>query len=304
MCHIGIGVPKMVQIYKGGGKLDALATRTSMRALRTLFNSTPRGMSSSELAGALATSRSSIQRSLVRLDHLGLVQSREGGRLVLYSIDSASPFIGPLFEMFNHERYQGVLSRTRTVLERIMLGIDTSDLTCVILFGSQAKGTAGRKSDIDLCFVWRNGTWDDGFQPLVRELAFPYILVEPHCYGEDDFMSIPDLVVLDAVLFGISLHGHHFLGSTRHGLRTIRKEVLLARLEGCRTNLSRAAQVIGEAREHFEAIVEVGLAEIEAVVREGVTVSRAEIEPQGDLEGRIERLNRELAREGNELWVT
>jgi len=167
----------MVHIYKENDALDALATRTAMRTLRALFRSAPRAISSSELARELATSRSSIKRALSRLNDLGLVRSRERGQLILLGIRSTSPLVGPLFEMFNHERYLSVRPNIREVLDRIMAGVDTTGLSCVVLFGSQAKGTAKDMSDIDMCFVWRDGTWDEGFQPMVRELAFSYIPV-------------------------------------------------------------------------------------------------------------------------------
>ncbi len=293
----------MVQIYKGRNTLDALATRTSMRVVRSLFAVAPRAMTSSQLAEGLETSRSGIQRALSRLEGLGLVRSETRGRLVLHRIRSGSPMVGPLFEMFNHERYLSVRPKIGEALERIMCGIDTSNLSCVVLFGSQAKGTARKTSDIDLCFVWRDGTWDEGFQPLVRELASPYILVEPHCYSEDDFVQVPDLVVLDSILFGISLHGHRFLLSIRQDLESIQKEVLLARLEGCRRILEEATQVTGEARDYLEAIVEVGLTEVESVLHHGVTVPRAEVKAEGDHEARMARLSQELALEGDRVWL-
>ncbi len=294
----------MVQTYKDGDALDALATRTAMRTLRALFRSAPRAMSSSELARELATSRSSIKRALPRLNDLGLVRSRERGQLVLHGIRSSSPLVGPLFEMFNHERYLSVRADIREVLDRIMAGVDTTGLSCVLLFGSQAKGTAGEVSDIDMCFVWRGRTWDEGFQPMVRDLASPYILVEPHCYSQDDFRKVPDLVVLDSILFGISLHGHRFLLSTRHDLESIRKEVLLARLDGCRRILEQATLVVGAAKEHFEAIVEVGLTEIEMVLHHGVTVPRSVVRDEGRFEARIDVLTREIAREEDLIRVT
>ncbi len=291
----------MVQIYKGRDTLDALATRTSMRVVRALFAAAPRAMTSSQLAEGLETSRSGIQRALARLEGLGLVRSEARGRLVLHRIRSDSPMVGPLFEMFNHERYLSVRPKIRDALERIMGTIDTSDLSCVVLFGSQAKGTARRTSDIDMCFVWRDGAWDDDFQPLVRDLASPHILVEPHCYSLADFQAVPDLVVLDSILFGISLHGHSFLRSARHDLVSIQKEVLLARLEGCRRIMGEATQVIREARDYLETIVEVGLTEVESVLHHGVTLPRAEIKAEGNHEARLARLSQELALEGDRV---
>lgn len=291
----------MVQIYKERDPLDALATRTAIRVTRSLFASMPRGMTSSQLAERLETSRSSIHRALGRMEGLGLVRSDSRGMLVLHRINTASPLVGPLFEMFNHERYLSVRQKIRETLDRIMEGIDTNGLSCVLLFGSQARGTSREMSDIDMCFVWREGTWDDGFQSRVRDLAFPYILVEPHCYSEDVFATVPDLVVLDSILHGVSLLGHSFLRSTRQDLVSIRKEVLLARLEGCRRILEEATQEIREARDYLETIVEVGLTEVESVLHHGVTLPRAEIMAEGDHEARLARLSQELALEGDRV---
>ena len=302
--HVVDGVPKMVQIYKDRNPLDALATRTSMKVVRALFGATPRAMTSSQLAEGLETSRSSIQRALARLEGLGLVRSEVRGRLVLHGIRSNSTLVGPLFEMFNHERYTSVRPQIREALERVMDGVDTSDLSCVVLFGSQAKGTARKASDIDMCFVWGDGAWDEDFQPLVRKLASPYILVERHCYSMADFQTVPDLIVLDSILFGISLHGHSFLRSARHDLVSIQKEVLLARLEGCRRILDEATHVIRETRDHLETIVEVGLTEVESVLHHGVTIPRAEIKAEGNHEARLARLSQELALEGVRVSLT
>jgi hypothetical protein len=81
-------------------------------------------------------------------------------------------------------------------------------------------------------------------------------------------------------------------------------EVLLARLEGCKRLLGEAKSVLGEAREHFESIVEVGLAEIESVLHQGTTVPKSDVGRRGDLEVRIARLSKELDREGERVWVT
>jgi predicted nucleotidyltransferase len=256
------------------------------------------------MARELGTSRASVNRALARLEGLALVTTKGRGQLVLHSLSLDSPLVGPLFEMFNHERYMSVRPKTREVLERMMNGIDTDGLRCVILFGSQARGTAGEMSDIDMCFVRKGGEREEGFQSKVRDLAYPYVLVEPHCYYEDEFAQVPDLVVLDSILHGISLHGHRYLLSTRHGLESVRKEVLLARLEGCRRLLEEATAVMGAAREHFEAMVEMGLAEIESVLHEGTTLTKADVHHRGDLEARMKLLSKELEGEDERVWVT
>lgn len=294
----------MVQTYKGMNKLDALATRSTIQVTRELFGSMPRAMTSSQLAEALGTSRSSIKRAIERLERLDLVRTSTRGRLVLQRINTSSPLAGPLFDMFNHERYLAVGPKVRETLDRIMAGIDTTDLRCVILFGSHAKGTARRMSDIDLCFVWRDGEWPEGFQPQVRDLAFPRILVEPHCYSEEQFRSVPDLVVLDSILFGISLSEGRYLLSIRSRLDSIRKMVLLARLDGCRRLLEQASSVMGEVRGHLRSMVDVGLTEVESVLHDGVTLPRSDVIAEGDLDVRVVRLTKELALEGDLIRLT
>lgn len=294
----------MVQYYKGRNPLDALANRTAIRVARSLFSSMPRGMTSGQLAEGLQTSRSSVHRALGRLEGLDLVRSDSRGVLVLHRINTDAPLVGPLFDMFNHERYLMVHPKVRGTLEHIMAGVDTTALSCVILFGSQAKGTAQRNSDIDLCFVWQDRSWSEDFQSVVRGLAFPHILVEPHCYSEVDLRAPPDLVVLDSILFGISLHGNRHLLSARSDLVTIGKDVLLERLDGCKRLLEQASSVMGEVRVHLESMVEVGLKEVESVLHEGVTVPRAEVMQEGELDLRIDRLSKELAIEGERIRLT
>jgi hypothetical protein len=261
-------------------------------------------MTASDLAREMGTSRASIHRAMRRLMEIGLVRFRPRPRSTVYRVDPSSPLARPLYELFNHERYLTVAPRTRNTLERIMAGIDKRGLRSVVLFGSQATGLASKGSDIDLCFVWAGDSWDEGFQKRVRDLAFPYILIEPHCYTEEAFLGVPDLVALDATLFGISLLGHDFLFNLRHGLQSVRKAVLLARLDRCRETLDRASKLVGEAKGLFEGMVEVGLAEIESVLKEGVTVPKSRVRPRGRLMERISVIEDALSKEGELIWVT
>jgi predicted nucleotidyltransferase len=294
----------MEQSFQKSNQIDTIANKVSLRALRCFYRSPRRTLGVPEIARVMGTSRASVHRRIVQLQRIGILRARETGHKKVFCIDSTSPLAEPFFELFNHERYIEVDPQVRFALDRLLRETDKALVRSIILFGSHARGLATSKSDVDLCIV-TNGNREITESRLGIDVGRYYadIRLEPHVYTEKNFSNVPNLAVLDAILIGISLVGHHFLFEKRMSQESINKESLMARLEKSRENLERSRHVIGEARKYFEGIVEVSLSEIEAVISSGTTVPRRGLVPKRHFKERIIDLEGRLADMGEVVWL-
>jgi hypothetical protein len=232
-----------------------------------------------------------------------LVREVGFGRKAFYRADPTSPMAGPLFELFNHDRYLLLDPQLRINLESLLDDLDLCRFAAIILFGSHVRGRATIKSDVDLCLVQKGEMYDPSMLDDRVGKYYAEFRLEPHGSPEAMFDEVPDLAALDAILFGISLHGHGYLLERRSSLRSISKANLLSRLDTSRRNLERSREAIGEARRYFERVVEVALTEVESVLSTGVTVSKRDVKAKRRFKERITSLEERLADMGEVLWL-
>jgi predicted nucleotidyltransferase len=225
------------------------------------------------------------------------------GRKVTFRLDPSSPLLPPLFELIERERLAASESHVRLALDDYMAGLDLDRVHSVVLFGSQARGVAVEGSDVDLCVVFKGDTIPGGERVELMAKGEVPIMMEVHEYSEEEFAWVPDLPALDALLHGITLHGFHWVLDKRATLHTIRKELLTRRMETTRDQLAQALDGGEGVRAYLTDVVEMSLAEMEAIIARGTTISRRELEPRGDLEHRLRNLEDLLARLGENVWL-
>ncbi|UCC92333.1 MAG: nucleotidyltransferase domain-containing protein, partial [Thermoplasmata archaeon] len=270
--------------------------------LRQLLSTPWKAVGAPDLAKAIGTSRASVLRRLKTLEGSGVVRRVGDGRKVTFRIDTTSAAVPALFELVELERMTGLPPPVRITLEDFMSGLDRERVHGVILFGSHARGLGREDSDVDVCVVFKGDTIPGGERVELMAKGDVPTLMEVHEYSEDEFAWVPDLPALDALLHGITIHGHRWVLVKRSTLHSIRKELLTRRLAETRDNLAMAMDGDEEERERYSTIVEVSLAEMETVIARGTTISRQEVEPRGDHEWRIRCLEGILARIGDNVW--
>lgn len=110
----------------------------------SLVNDGLTGRRISELSGVPA---STTQRVLNELESIGLVDARDVGRSRLYSLNRRHVLWDPVERMFSAPaRVEQIIGETvRTIV---------GDRASVSLYGSAARGEAGRDSDADIVIIW------------------------------------------------------------------------------------------------------------------------------------------------------
>lgn len=127
--------------------------KTSVKILRVLFSTPGRAMKPDELTNLLNTGRGNSYKALSELAKSGILKKEKARKTILYSLNKANAFYGPLKDLFDMEKktISGHWNKINAIedfveeLKKAQLG-DFS----ITLFGSVARGTDTPKSDVDL----------------------------------------------------------------------------------------------------------------------------------------------------------
>lgn len=131
--------------------LEEILTSTArFRVARLLVRLPETEFTGREMARLLGFSHSSVQEALQVLVREDLVSFRVVGRAYLYRVNRRSYLYGILSRIFRAERQMDAAIR-----EAISSAL-RDQVVSVVLFGSRARGTARRTSDIDLIVVAQN----------------------------------------------------------------------------------------------------------------------------------------------------
>ena len=159
---------------------DALFTKTQQRVLGLLFGKPDARFYTNEILRWAGMGRGTILRELDKLVQANiLVQTREGNQNY-YQANINSPVYPELL---------GIVRKTFGVVEvlrRALLPLDNR-LALAFVYGSLAKGTDDKSSDIDLMLVGEDLSYSDimdSLLPLASELMRP---INPTIYSRDEF---------------------------------------------------------------------------------------------------------------------
>lgn len=150
--------------------------------LHHLVNNSMEWFTQKELAGITGADISSISRAVDLLDKLGVLEIKEGVPTRIRISQDHLEREDPLFSI-PQEEFRAPLQAFLNELESKVQDADgIADLVGVVLFGSVARGTADRSSDIDLLIVV------DGDLTLARRVGTKIAReLEDHKFGGDRY---------------------------------------------------------------------------------------------------------------------
>lgn len=105
--------------------------------------------------------------------------------------------------------------------------IDRFNPTCIILYGSRAKGTFTNTSDIDIIVISNNFEYD--FLSRIKhliEVNESILPIEPLGYTETEFETMLQsckITPLDAVKEGLALYGEDYFNNLKKKFRELQK---------------------------------------------------------------------------------
>ncbi len=161
---------------------DALFTKTQQRVLSLLYGKPDKSFYTNEIVRWADMGRGTIRRELDRLTSAGLlVMTREGNQLH-FQANTDSPIYSELLHIVR--KTFGVAEVIREALQPL-----DSQIELAFVFGSMAKATDAKTSDIDLMLVGDSliyGDVVDLLMPVEELLQRP---INPTIYAATDFRS-------------------------------------------------------------------------------------------------------------------
>jgi predicted nucleotidyltransferase len=140
--------------------LEALISSKTRVKLLTLFLLNPASeYYVREIVRMTEENYNAVRRELSNLEAFGLITGQKKGNQQYYSVNRT---------FFLYDELQKIVLKTEGITKIIKDDLaQQSDIECMFIYGSFAKGTAGAKSDIDLFIV---GNVDEStLIPLVRK---------------------------------------------------------------------------------------------------------------------------------------
>jgi predicted nucleotidyltransferase len=138
--------------------LEALISSKTRVKLLTLFLLNPGSeYYIREIGRTTNENINAVRRELGNLESFGLITGQKKGNQQYYTVNTAH---------FLYAELQKIVLKTEGVAGIIRKALDREEITCMFIYGSFARTTAGAKSDIDLFIV---GTVDeDRLIPLIN----------------------------------------------------------------------------------------------------------------------------------------
>jgi predicted nucleotidyltransferase len=159
---------------------DALFTKTQQRVLGLLFGKPDKSFYTNEIMRWAAMGRGTVGRELDKLVNAGLLTATREGNQNHYQANESNPI---------YQELVGIVKKTFGVADEIRAALKSLDenIELAFIYGSIAKGTDTKSSDIDLMLIGKAlsyGLVMDALIPLEESLQRT---INPAIYEETDF---------------------------------------------------------------------------------------------------------------------
>ena len=160
--------------------IDALLPAVRKGVISLTIGSPDRWWYLSELANALGTSPSSLQRELASLSRSGILEVRGDGRRTYYRANQSSAIF---------EELRGIVRKTMGIPLEIRTALTTleSRIEAAFIYGSVARGEERADSDVDLFVVADDLTLEELYRHLARVERKLHRKVNPTLYSAQEF---------------------------------------------------------------------------------------------------------------------
>jgi len=161
---------------------DALFTKTQQKVLRLLFGMPDKSFYTNEIMRWASMGRGTVGRELDKLVSAGLLTATREGNQNYYQANSKSPIYTELVSIV--KKTFGVADEIRDVVK-----IFDDNIELAFIYGSIAKGTESKSSDIDLMLIGKGLHYGDIIEVLIPLEETLQRTINPTIYDTKDFVT-------------------------------------------------------------------------------------------------------------------
>jgi predicted nucleotidyltransferase len=158
---------------------DGLFSKTRQSVLALLYGHTDRSFYTKQVLDAVKIGRGTVQRELQNLTESGIIIREVRGNQVYYQANSKSPIFNEL---------KSIVRKTFGVADVIREALSpfSNDIKAAFIFGSIARSSDDRKSDIDVMIIG-DITFDDAVSSVMKAQELLKREVNPVVYPVEEF---------------------------------------------------------------------------------------------------------------------
>jgi predicted nucleotidyltransferase len=158
---------------------DGLFSKTRQSVLALLYGHTDRSFYTKQVLDAVKIGRGTVQRELQNLTESGIIIREVRGNQVHYQANSKSPIFNEL---------KSIVRKTFGVADviREALAPFANNIKAAFIFGSIARSSDDRKSDIDVMIIG-NITFDDAVSSIMKAQEILKREINPVVYPVEEF---------------------------------------------------------------------------------------------------------------------
>ncbi|MBI5881235.1 nucleotidyltransferase domain-containing protein [archaeon] len=192
-----------------------LGTRTAWKILFVFAEAPGKAVSRKEIQQLTKLGNKVLTKFLLLLEKFGIITSSKIGKAYYYKLSLSNPFVEQIVQTILLEKKQlnnpdfAALNVLREFVYELT-NADLGNLEQVILFGSYAKRTFGKDSDIDVAIITQEKSADDELliTDIIDRLRKRFKKeIQPHYYTTKDFneRKNKDKLIKEIVKDGIML---------------------------------------------------------------------------------------------------
>lgn len=159
---------------------DALFTRTQQKVLGVLYGTPDKSFYTNEIFRMTNIGRGTVSRELEKLVSAGLVCLSQTGNQRHYQANSENPIYTELLNVVR--KTFGIAGVVRSALAAI-----DGKIILAFAYGSLAKNTDNKSSDLDLMLIGNNINYDEVMELLLPLEETLQRMINPTVYKEADF---------------------------------------------------------------------------------------------------------------------
>ena len=172
-------IPEMGNIINANLIGDGLFSKTRQSVLALLYGHTDRSFYTKQVLDSVKIGRGTVQRELQNLTESGIIIREVRGNQVHYQANSKSPIFNEL---------KSIVRKTFGVADviREALAPFAKDIKAAFIFGSIARSSDDRKSDIDVMIIG-DIVYDDIISAIMKAQEILKREINPVGYSINDF---------------------------------------------------------------------------------------------------------------------
>lgn len=164
----------------------------------------------SEILRETKLTQNTTLKHLANLQKLGLILSTKKIGNTFHKVNAKNPLIYAIFSYFDYKRLNELPFERKRAINEFLDKVQTRPLIAVI-FGSTAKGTSGKESDIDILLIYNKEELEDS--KLRRDIeAVTGVKIQTFIidfdYFEEQIIKEEDRVITHAIKTGFPVTGN------------------------------------------------------------------------------------------------